>query len=120
MSDETAVTPAVSEDIFNAVTQIAEVSIDWRSLNGGEIYDRFIQKGAKLGIQANKVIRILKKEGHFNEDDTNTLAKVKKDRLEQREKFVNLSDDGLEVLRNAMHNFANNIEVEEDVKFVVT
>ena len=47
MSDETAVTPAVSEDIFNAVTQIAEVSIDWRSLNGGEIYDRFIQKGAK-------------------------------------------------------------------------
>ena len=25
------------EDLLNAVTQITEVSIDWRSLNGGEI-----------------------------------------------------------------------------------
>ena len=34
----------------------AGVGIDWRLLGGGEIYDRFIQKGAKLGYQANKVI----------------------------------------------------------------
>ena len=50
-------------------------SNDWRSLSGGEIYDRFIQKGAKLGTQANKVIRRLKKRGRFAEDST--LAKNK-------------------------------------------
>ena len=43
-------------------------SNDWRSLGGGEIYDRFIQQGVKLGAQANKVIRQLKKRGHFAEE----------------------------------------------------
>ena len=50
-------------------------SNDWRSMSGGEIYDRLIQKGAKLGTQANKVIRRLKKRGRFAEDST--LAKNK-------------------------------------------
>ena len=54
-----------SAHVTAPVAQIAaeEVSIDWRSLSGGEIYDRFIVKGAKLGYQANKVIRELIKEG---------------------------------------------------------
>jgi hypothetical protein len=46
------------EQVLPAVTPAAEVSVDWRLLRGGEIYDRFIQKGAKLGYQANKVIRL--------------------------------------------------------------
>ena len=45
-------------------------------MDGGEIYDRLIQKGAKLGIQANKVIRGLKKKGHFAEQGC-ALAKNK-------------------------------------------
>ena len=40
------------EHVLPAVTPTAEVSIDWRSFGGGAIYDRFIQKGAKLGYQA--------------------------------------------------------------------
>ena len=78
------------------------------------IYDRFIQKGAKLGYQANKVIRLLKKEEFLTELESNTLAKSKPERLAQRIKFVNLSAAGLEELRTLMHNFANNIRVEED------
>ena len=35
---------------------VAEAIVDWRSMDGSEIYDRLIQKGAKLEIQANKVI----------------------------------------------------------------
>ena len=62
----------------NFETPVAEVSVvDWRSLDGGEIYDRFFQKGAKLGTQANKVIRQLKKKGYFAEQGSSTLAKNK-------------------------------------------
>ena len=57
-------------------TPVAEAIVDWRSMDGGEIYDRLIQKGAKLGIQANKVIRGLKKKGYFAEQGC-TLAKNK-------------------------------------------
>ncbi len=39
------------------------------------VYDRFIQKGAKLGYQANKVIRLLKKKGYFSEQQSSTIAK---------------------------------------------
>ena len=45
-----------------------EASPPSNDLDGGEIYDRLIQKGAKLGTQANKVIRRLKKRGRFAED----------------------------------------------------
>ena len=36
---------------------------DWRLLDGAEIYDRFVQKEAKLGRQGNKVIREMKRKG---------------------------------------------------------
>ena len=60
----------------NFETPVAD-NVDWRSLDGGEIYDRLIQKGAKLGIQANKMIRRLKRRGHFSGEGASTLAKNK-------------------------------------------
>ena len=56
---------------------------DWRLLDGAEIYDRFVQKGAKLGHQGNKVIREMKRKGYFSEIVNSTLAKSKADEIDQ-------------------------------------
>ena len=55
-------------------TPAAEV-IDWRLLDGVEIYDRLSrrQKGARLGHQDNRVISEMKRRGHFTEEDSSTL-----------------------------------------------
>ena len=93
-------------------TPAAEV-VDWRLLDGVAIYDRLSrrQKGARLGHQANRVIREMKRRGHFTEEDSSTLAKSKNARLQQRNNFASLTDLGLEELRTLMQDFAI---VEED------
>ena len=53
-------------------TPEVEGSVDWGSLSGGEVYDKLCQQGAKLGIQANKVIRLLKKKGYLFTQDSST------------------------------------------------
>jgi hypothetical protein len=93
-----------------------QVTVDWKSLNGGEIYDRFVMKGAKLGIQANKVIRLLKSKGFLHEGDGKVLAKKKQDQQAQRSKFLNLSREGLELLRMEMFNFANPMVSDEGLE----
>ena len=54
--------------------------VDWKSLDGGAIYDILINPppGKKLGIQANKVIRDLKTKGFNvgNDADESTLEKT--------------------------------------------
>jgi hypothetical protein len=41
----------------------SENACDWQNMSGGAIlYDAFIKKGAKLGTQANKMLRELKKQ----------------------------------------------------------
>jgi hypothetical protein len=66
---------------------------------GGEIYDRFTVKGAKLGTLANQIIRGLKRGHYCSESIGNTLAKTNPDRARQRVFFANLCPEGLAFLR---------------------
>ena len=83
--------------------------IDWKSLDGGAIYDILINPppGKKLGIQANKVIRDLKTKGFNvgNDADESKLEKLVWKRRSQRAKFADLQQSGLDFLRDEMHIF---------------
>jgi hypothetical protein len=76
--------------------------VDWASLGGGEIFDRLLVKGAKLGTVANKMIRDLKHRGYVSEIFGKTLAKTKEERARQRIFFVILSDEAVVFLRTQM------------------
>lgn len=80
---------------------------DWGSLSGGEIYDRLGEKGAKLGYQANKLLRLLKRQKYIPAECPSTLAKKVTERSVQRMFFVNLLPEGLSLLRNEMMKYFN-------------
>ncbi|KAJ1422042.1 hypothetical protein B484DRAFT_433099 [Ochromonadaceae sp. CCMP2298] len=76
--------------------------VDWASLWGGEIFDRLLVKGAKLGTVANKMIRDLKHRGYVSESFGKTVAKTKEERARQRIFLVILSDEDVVFLRHQM------------------
>ncbi|KAJ1437282.1 hypothetical protein B484DRAFT_392819 [Ochromonadaceae sp. CCMP2298] len=78
------------------------LSPEWDSLSGGEIYDRFIEKGAKLGTQANKMLRETQKHAHFTASVGLLLGKSREEKVKQRVLFANLSTPGLHFLRVQM------------------
>lgn len=48
---------------------------EWENLSAGKIYDTFHTKGLKLGIHANKMIKVLKEKKELPDDCENTMAK---------------------------------------------
>ena len=119
-----SVAPTEDESSLELVGESQEV--DWNALSGGEIYDRFTVKGAKLGHQANRMLRLLKQKNFIAKECPNTLGKVVKERNIQRSFFVNLLPEGLALLRNEMTKYSNpdaamessdtlNIENERDI-----
>jgi hypothetical protein len=80
--------------------------LDWDSLSRGEIYDRLITKRAKLGTQANKILRDLQSKSFASTGVGLLLGKSKEERAKQRVFFVNLSEAGLQFVRAQMKAFS--------------
>mmetsp|Transcript_1450 Transcript_1450/g.2372 ORF Transcript_1450/g.2372 Transcript_1450/m.2372 type:complete len:379 (+) Transcript_1450:66-1202(+) len=105
------------EDVAVTIITTPEATgptVDWNALNAGEIYDRLTQKGARLGTQANKMIRLLKKDKYLSEGFANVVGKTKPERELQRAAWVSMPTEALDKLRAAMHKFANGVSDDED------
>ena len=77
MSEETVVT-AESGPEPEAESEATPSSV-WKSLSAVELYDRLTEKGAKLGVQANKLIRLLKKHNFVPDGAASTVGKTKRE-----------------------------------------
>ena len=93
---------------------VVDGSTNWRLLLGGEIYDRLVKKGNKLGHQGNKMVRLLHRSGFVPESVGTILGKSKREKEAQRELFVNLSEEGLSFLRDEMTKFFESTEVPNE------
>ena len=89
------------------VQEVEKEKVDWLSESAGSIYDRFTKKGAKLGTQANKMIRMLKESKFLPSNTLNILGKNKEQRSQQRALFVLMPAAGVELLRHEMQQFMN-------------
>jgi hypothetical protein len=84
---------------------IVDSSTDWKKLSGGEIFDRLVKKGNKLGIQGNKLLKMLTRTKFITSDVGTVLGKNNRDRRSQREHFANISEEGLSLLQEHMVTF---------------
>ena len=88
----------------------------WNAVPPEQIYDKFQLCGARLGIVANRIIKILVDMGHLsnpNNGNRRILAKTKKDKERDRSEFQRMSVGGVQVLRDFM--FDEGILVSENM-----
>lgn len=95
----------VNETVTSAEV-LESTSLEWNSMTGAEIYDRLCVKGAKIGYQANKMLRELNNKEFVNKNCGIILAKNKEERVLQRVFLANLSGAGLEFLREEMTSYS--------------
>ena len=80
-------------------------------MTGGEIYDKLHEKGEKRGIMTNRILKEGIEKGYFPENAVAKLAKNKSDKTTQRKFFHEISQEGIQFIRNFL---ADSDKDEED------
>ena len=73
--------------------------INWGAMTGGEIYDKFHEKGSKRGIMANRILKEAIDRGFFPGNAGTKLTKTKLERTVQRKFFHEVSQEGIQFIR---------------------